>query len=115
MMRFGGKVPLFLAVVVSLLFCGVAVAGEREAPRREVKEPKKHEVVLKRDVKPTGQIGKWSKRFSTGTQAKDCYGACNCSYCVCYETLDDPGCCDLGCGLCWIFLDASNDNACFAQ
>lgn len=105
MMRFRGKVQLFLAVVLCLLFCGVAVAGEREAPRREVKEPKKQQVVLQRDAKPVGQIGKWSKNFSTGMRTKDCSGACNCSTCVCYESWDDPGCCDFGCDVCWMFLD----------
>lgn len=115
MMRFGRKIRLFLAVLACLLFCGVAVAGEREAPRREIKGPKKEQVVLKRDAKPVGQIGKWSRNFSTGMQAKDCAGACNCTTCVCWETLDDPGCCDLGCSLCWIFLDAGNNNACFEQ
>ncbi len=48
--------------------------------------------------------------FGSSIETGSCYGACNCSTCVCNGSL---GCCIDGCEACWEFLD--DGGACGAQ
>lgn len=106
---------LSLVVLCAVVFGSAAWAAEREAPKektgkvvkkQEQREEAKREVVRHR---PGKTVGKWSttKSFTAPSPfgPNDCSGVCDEEICVCVEDWWDPGCCDLGCDLCWWVID----------
>ena len=104
---------LCLAVVCAVLF-GTTAWAQREAPREkapktEAVKAEKHRVELHRTV-PGRTVGKWSsmKSFTNPSPLEgtnDCFGYCTRSYCECWEDIWDPGCCEFGCNICWLFVE----------
>ena len=110
-MRRLGKASQVLSLVVLCSLCfGTIAWADREAPRG--KTPKveaskeQRQVVLHREGHT---VGKWhtTKSFTTPSPfgVNDCAGICDEEICVCIEDWWDPGCCEFGCELCWLFLE----------
>jgi len=98
---------LFVAVLCTVLLAAASFAADREDGKGNPGGKGTHQVTLHR---APGKVGHWNtvKSFTAPSPlegSNDCSGWCNDSICVCSEDWWDPGCCDVGCSICWAVRD----------
>jgi hypothetical protein len=93
---------LFVAILCTLVFSLVALAGDREEGKGNPGAKAPHHIIQQGG----GPVGHWSpiKKFNHsvpspfGKALDSCSGSCNCFSCSCYGTYD---CCSTGCDICF--------------